>query len=281
MTRFTPRTARLLGGACALGLLALSSAALTLAPVSALARQDAAATEEFTLQRVFKKGDIDRYRLALSARINNEQTGNMEVEVVFALRMKETTKEVKEDGSGVLYREFEQGYARIGEAFEQDLTASLPKVTQTIDKTGRVVATKTEGGAGDFASGGPQAFSLAQTAFYPPKPVKVGDKWKIDQGDVKAKEAERRVRFVGEATVVGKETVKGIETLKIKSVAEITPDKASDKMTLDGTSNMDPKTGKIVKIDGVIEGAFGPLGKTKARLTLDMLTDADKAEPKK
>ena len=279
--------------------------ALSAHPALAL-RQDAKADgkkdeKTYTLARSFKAKDVNRYKLDLNTTANIPQLGG-NVDVVMAMVMKETTKEVKDNGSAVLTSEFDSANVKVGDN-EQDLTALMPSIITTVDKTGRILNTKFEGGNSMFTEGPAAGMfkNISPQTYFPPKPVKVGDTWKIDSStdapdkdkadaskDDKNKAAQKTT---GTATLVGVETINGLQTLKIKTSTDteatmdnpLNPGEKLDiKAHTEGITNVDTLTGRLVKMTSTSTSEGGPQGKSKVEVTLalvtgDKATKADKA----
>lgn len=257
---------------------ALTLSAVTVSTLAARFRRDEAL---ISVKRAYKMGDMDRYKLAFSAKLNVPMTGELELKMNATL--KETTKESKADGSALLQSVVEQANLKIGDQ-ESEVTSFLSPFFQKVDKQGKVVEIKMEGGEnqlgqrlGDIFQ---QVFQM-EGAFYPPKAVKTGETWKLDATKIKQPDGTQEV--TGSATYVGKETVKKVETLKIKLIRDtsFTSDKAqlNSKTHFEGYGNIDPKDGKFVKITGAIEGSTGPL--KKGEFSVDRLFGDERDNEKK
>jgi hypothetical protein len=263
-------------------------------------RQDAKTDEKkdektYTLVRTFKAKDVNHYKLNLNTSINSPQLGG-NIDIVMTMLMKETTKEVKDNGSAVLMSEFDSANVKFGDN-EQDMTALMPSVTSTVDKTGRILDTKIEGGNPMFTQGpGANMFkNISPQTYFPPKAVKVGDTWKIDSSadapdkDDKSKDKEKNKavqKTTGTATLVGVETINGLQTLKIKMATDsestlenpMNPGEKLDiKAHTEGVSNVDMASGKLVKLTSTSTSEGGPQGKMKVDLMFALVTD-DKAK---
>ena len=212
----------------------------------------------YTITRKYKKGEVDHYRLNIALTVGN-------MPITLNMLMKETTKEVKDNGNANVTDEFDEANAKIGDN-ESDIAALLPTLVQTRDKMGLALDTKLEGGSPLFTSG-PSAKmfnNLQQSGFYPDKPVKVGDTWKIAFGD-KAKDGQKTT---GTATFVAMETIDGTPTLKIKTSTDVegtfenpmTGEKSDVKTHAEGISNIDPVTGKALKVKVTTEGLGSAAG---------------------
>lgn len=256
---------------------ALCSGALAF-PALAAAPQ-AAGNQEYTVRLAYKTGEINRYRWIIEAKINDPQDGK-EKPLFFRMIVKETTKEVKPDGAAVLESDFEETYIKLGDV-ERDASAEIAgRITQTRDPLGRVLEGKVEGGnslvAG--ASGGETMFSQTAMAFYPPRPVKMGETWKIE---IEPKNPKfQHYKMTGTGTLLGTETVDNVKTLKIKAVTDTAGDaKSGLKLHFEGVGNIDPTSGKLLRINGASEGFAGLPGSNQIRQELlkgDSKSGADK-----
>lgn len=248
----------------------------------ATAAQDAAQAQPadataYTIQRVYKLKEVDRTKITSKATIDNAALGG-NVTIVMLMVMKETTKEVKEDGTIVLRDEFEKALVNFQDK-DMDMTADMPSITQTRDKTGRLVDFKTEGGSALFAQGasGQKVMSQVQQTLYPPKPVKVGDSWTIEIAP--AKDSADKTTILGKATFVAVEKINGMDTLKIRSNFEArNGDKGNVTFKYEGVGNIDVKTGKIVRTAGTTDSSSEAMGKMKSELKLVLLGPDEKVD---
>jgi hypothetical protein len=244
---------------------------------------DAATT--YMLTRVFKTGDADHYKLKVHSVQSDSKSPGQDIK--FDMRFKESVKEVKGDGSVTLTDEFDKAVANINDQ-EMDLSSSMPKVTQTLDKTGTLVDVATDGGQEIINSGISQLFQTmgrAQQGFHPQQPMKVGDTWKVELKNSK----DDSDKSTGTATLVGLETVGGIQTVKIKMITDSKsklPDpnaptsgtKIDVATHFEGSGNFDPKTGKLIKLSGKGEAKM-PMGKATIETDLALVTGADDVKP--
>jgi hypothetical protein len=266
----------------------LTGAVLLAAHPAASMRWQAPDTNVYTLNRTYKSGDVDRYRLVTSGTFNGAETGGKNIDVLLSILMKETTKEVKPDGTALLLYDIEQAYAKTGDE-ERDMTAFLPgHLVQTRDKQGRILSDKVEGAGGQAGTGaGPEMFPLMAMAFYPPKPVKIGETWKIN---IESPSPQMKgVKSVGSGTLVGPETLDGVKTLKVKAVTDIigsteaaNTTQGSIKLHYEGVGNIDPTNGKLIHMSGTTNGNTPMLGNAqKMQYALDLLkgNPADAGKP--
>ncbi|HLJ55223.1 MAG TPA: hypothetical protein VKT77_09295 [Chthonomonadaceae bacterium] len=235
---------------CRIARAALLAAAL--AASGALARpaaaQDAKAVapdDVSMVKRVFKTGDVNHYRVELKANIGG-------VDQTVSLQFKETTKDAKPSGEFTLVNQFES--ASIG---GMDILQAVPIVTVMRDTAGKL-SNKTEGGLDAVASqisGLMEGISTLQDAYVPKTHVKMGDKWSVlvttsSQGGSPTKSK-------GEATLVGTEIVGGVKSLRLKVTSDVDNKDADVKAHSDSVLNVDPATGKLLKMVAKVDGMAG------------------------
>jgi hypothetical protein len=255
--------------------------ALPAPSVQAFPRQDAAQaadTTEHTLKRTFKKGDIDRYKLVFEAMVPSP-TGSGETKIFLTMVIKETTKEIKPDGTIVLSNTADSANLKLGD-IDQDITPMMPGVTQIRDKQGRLTEVKVDNAESSplapMMGGFMQMVLGAQAAFYPSKPVKVGDTWKIEPGP---QPREKNVTSDGKATLVSKESVDKVETFKVKIIQDTqVAGKDPKKIHFEGTGNVEPVAGKLLRVTAQIEGDMEQF--KKANFTITRVTGEEKAAAK-
>lgn len=245
--------------------------------------QDASA---YTLRRIYKPGETNRYKLVSNSSVSLPEQGNSELSFLLNMTLKETVEKGKAEGSTLLTTEVEAATAKVGEQ-EQDITTLTPKVKRTVDKNGSVVETMLDNQNNPFADQLGAAIRQLldiQTAFYSDKPVKIGDTWKITLPEAKLaddKNKEAQVETNGTATLVGKEAVDGTDTLKVKVTLDAKgKGKENFRTHFEGVGNLDATDYKMVKLTGLVQGNAGPI--KKSDLTLTRLTgDAKAASDKK
>ena len=193
--------------------------ALTLAPRTSRAMQDATEAKKddktYTIVRSYKANELNHYKIGANIKANIPAQG--ELNIVLAMKMKETIKSVKDDGTATVVSDFDEATFKMND-MENEITSALPVITTTVDKQGHILTTKFEGGDAQFTTGqGAQMLSgLRQPGLYPSKPVKVGEVWKIDTTQDKSANKDAP-KVTGTATLVALETIDGMQTLKIKT----------------------------------------------------------------
>jgi len=235
-------------------------------------RRDAKDDATYSIKRVYKAGQTDRYRISL--KMNMDLPGTP-LDIVETMFMKETTREAKDDGSATVAFDFES-VAVTANGMDMDMTAMMPKIITTLDKNGKTDV-KLEGGSQEVtAQMGDQVkqFTNAAAALAPKKPVKVGDSWDLDAANFGA--PGQNVK--GKATLVSVDTVKGVKIGRIKSVINITG--AMDlAMHSESITLVDFTTGKALSLTSKSDGDIAG-GKMSMEMTMKMLGPDDKSDVK-
>jgi len=235
-------------------------------------RRDAKDDATYSIKRVYKAGQTDRYRISL--KMNMDLPGTP-LDIVETMFMKETTREAKDDGSATVAFDFES-VAVTANGMDMDMTAMMPKIITTLDKNGKTDV-KLEGGSQEVtAQMGDQVkqFTNAAAALVPKKPVKVGDSWDLDAANFGA--PGQNVK--GKATLVSVDTVKGVKIGRIKSVINITG--AMDlAMHSESITLVDFTTGKALSLTSKSDGDIAG-GKMSMEMTMKMLGPDDKSDVK-
>lgn len=245
-------------------LLASAFAAGACIAYPALAQDTKAAdTTAYTLaKRVFKTGDVNRYKLGMKVHLGD-------MESIVNLLFRETIQDAKPGGEFTALNQFETASANIGGS-EQDLMAFLPTVTVMRDKAGKLT-NKTEGGidaASAQISGMMQSLSTMQEAYLPKTPVKFGDKWKVSVSTTGP--AGGAQKSAGEATLVGTEIIGGVKSYKLKVIAEVDNKEQDVKAHTESTMNLDPDSGKLLKMLSKVDGTAGGM-KVSQELELNLV----------
>ncbi len=229
----------------------------------------------YTVKRVYKAGESDRYKFSTKVNMNNPAAGGL-VEILTAMVVKETTKEAKDDGSVVSVSEFETAGVNFN-GMDIDITTMMPKVTTSRDKNGKLDV-KSEGGNEQVTS---QMGELTKqinsmsALLFPTKPVKAGDSWDLDSLTA-TKVPGTKVK--GKVTFISADTVKGVKILKFKTVSDTTGDKDT-KMHSEAVTLINFETGKPVSMTSKTDGdAAG--GKISVEMTMKMLGPNEKGDEK-
>lgn len=226
----------------------------------------------YTIKRVYKALDADRYRVGLKMNI---ESPNGAIDMLETMVMKESTKAAKDDGTATSIFDFESASVTVN-GMDIDITSMLPKITTTRDKNGKSDV-KVEGGSEQLtAQMGDQVkqYTNFGAGFIPAKPVKVGDSWDVNAADFGGKDQNVK----GKVTLVSVDTVKGVKVAKLKSVMDITSG-TDTKMHSESTSLIDLATGKALSMTSKTDGDAGG-GKISMEMTMKMLGPDDKAGAK-
>jgi hypothetical protein len=259
------------------------------------------ADDTYTILRVYKAGDVDRYNMTMSGTFSGIKALGPQDNVPVKMKavLKETTKTANTDGSAVILSEMDSATANISDQGEIDISTFIPAVTQTRDKLGKVTESKAEGAASPLPPGADPGMLLGMLsgAMHSQKAVKVGDTWNVDIAAGGAK----RAMPPGTATakLIAIETVDGVNTAKIETTVDIGGDKPAapaaatdaakpaapaatdnangEKRPISGlkvhavsTGNVDLVTGKVVKMSGTfdMEMQRGNGGNMKVHMTI-------------
>jgi hypothetical protein len=236
---------------------ALAAAALVLSSA-------AVAQDSYSLKRVFKAGDVDKYRTVITMETD---TPANPMTLEFTILTTETVKAVKPDGGAVVELKVDSANLTVK---DQKNTATREMndstvITTTYDAAGK--ETKREAG-GENGQPGPAAMilGLARTGMVPPRSLKLGEEWKYDIPPTDAKSAHR----TGSVTILGldKRAPSGPgapePVLKVRYSTEVsTPGpEGVDKVSLVSTALLDPSNGKALEVEG---GGSGKLGLLNAK----------------
>lgn len=223
-----------------------------------------AAQESYSLKRVYKAGETDRYKTVITMEAEGPM-GPFTFE--FTILTTEKVKDVKPDGSAVVETTVESGKLKAKDV-ERELNDSST-FTTTIDKTGK----ETRSEAGEPTAGksqrGPAVMmlGLARAAMIPPRTLKVGEEWKYDipATDAKSSKTTGSVTLVGLVGVERKTEAIPADALKVKCVTVVTsPGPMGDtRLQITSTVLLDPANGKSLDIQGDGSGRLGPLDAKK------------------
>jgi hypothetical protein len=235
-----------------------------IALISTLAIGSAAVVKEnsFSLKRVYREGDVDKYRTVILMESDNP-TGTMTLE--FTVLTTESVKEVRPDGGAVVETKVDTASLmvkdRINTATSElnDNTAILTTYDSTGKETKRAVTS-------DTGQSGPALMmvGLARAAIIPNRSMKAGEEWKYEIPAPDAKSARRS----GTVSVVGLEKrtdTPPSESLKLKCTTVITTPGANGEETVNlvSTIALDPANGKPLEIEATGSGKLGPLNAKK------------------
>jgi hypothetical protein len=211
------------------------------------------ADQTYTLQRVFKAGDVDRYRITVNQKANGPQSDNKDYQIKMVLVIKETTKTVGDSGEVTAVEEYTKADGTFG-GQDMDMMQMMPKLTVTKDKAGKIDVTA-EGGQEPLVqkmSDMAKSMMQSQAAMIPAKPVKVGDTWNVELPGVTPGE-DTMTKFT--VKLDGIEVVDGAKTLRLKTITDTTGGPQSDtKMHGEGTMYVDAASGKLIKMASKVDG---------------------------
>jgi hypothetical protein len=217
--------------------------ALVLVSASALAE------DSYTLKRVYKVGEVDRYKMSFVIE------GMLKAEV--NLVIKETTKALK-DGVATVETTIESGKISFN-GQEQPFPQAGQTSSVNIDtKTGKVVST--EGNTGGPLS---RLSGLTKNLGIPDRPVKIGEEIKFDSPSGDGKE-----KVTGTLKVASLESKSAdVPTETVKLVASVNlPTEQGEKLHVDATAFVEPGTGKQLKLEGDVTGKLPMLGDAKIKI---------------
>jgi len=253
-----------------------SGAALLAAVVNLAAAQtsDRDAKPVEVVRQKFAMGDESRYKLDLKLNVRGANGGQA---VIAKMQFKQTCSDVKPTGAHTLTDVFEAAGLKMAStpeaavaADEMDMLASLPVVTLVTDAAG-AASISFQGGTdhGNADLGGIlQQFAASSEAFRPPRPVKVGDKWKLAYAN--ANKLIGAGKIDGDAELLGTEAVGTVKTLKIHIKAGDPPTGDPPKPGFEGIVNLDPATGRVVKLTQKGSGEFAG-GSASVELTITLV----------
>ena len=237
---------------------------------TALVQQADADSKTYLLKRIFKKGEINRYKYSINMTMMPPGSTE-EMQIAIKMTMKETVKSVEADGAYSVTTQFESMVMNLL-GMESDRTSSLPITTKTRDKDGKIT-TKSEGGdpqaAQQFASMGSYS-ELAEKAI-PGKAVKIGEEWET-HSKVPSPDGSGEVEVVSTSKLVGKEILDGVKALKIST--KVKTSGVADTTT-ETVIFIEEATGKPLKMtmDGDIEAHGIPM---KMKMTMKVVVPETK-----
>ncbi len=222
-------------------------------------------SKTYLLKRIYKKGEINRYKFSVNTTMT--PPGSTEaIQIVMKMTAKETVKSADADGSYSVTQKFESAVMNtLG--MDRDITSSLPVTTTTRDKDGKTTM-KSEGGdpqaAQQIASMG--GYSELAEKSIPKKPVKIGEEWET-RSKLPAPDGSGDMEVTSTSKLVGKEILDGVKALKIST-------KATFSGTADATMEiimfLEEKTGKPLKytMDSDLEAQGIPM---KMKVTMKIV----------
>lgn len=218
-------------------------------PASGQTSPTAQPDQTYTLQRIYKQGDIDKYRLTVSTKMSGAQTGGPDFDIHMTMVLKETTVSVASDGLVTITDEYPKADGEFN-GTPLDMTQMMPKVTLKRDKKGNVEVT-TDGPNEQIntqISGMAKQLMQSSSATLPTKPVKIGDSWTVDSSAVSTA-VDAGAKSTTTVKLASIEMVNGTKTLKLDIVTDSEGGKDPNaKMHVEGSVYIDAKSGKPIKM---------------------------------
>jgi hypothetical protein len=263
----------------------LALLALPLAGSLRAAAQDAAG---YTVKRAFTVGETHDYDITVKTKVGDTGLGVNNLDVTLKLKVKETVKETRPDGSTQLvYAIPEQKMTtatgpKPTDTQETDLRLQLPDIVQVVSKAGRTTSVNFENNDAILAQNLASMVRVmlrTEDLFFPTAAVKVGDSWKVD--DSYRGSDGKPVTWKGTANAVSVETVNGEQALKIHVVADESgvPDVTPH---IDADANIRITDGRVLKVNGTVNDVSPQVKKltlTLAEATADAAAPAAKPKP--
>ncbi len=227
-----------------------ATAAIVLGACSTLpAAAQTSPTGTYLIQRVFKAGDIDRYKMKMDITIKSPQAGGADQVIKMNMLMKETVKSVSDAGLVTVIDEYPK--AEVGfNGQTMDIAEQVPKITITKDASGHITA-KADG---SNENANKQFEQIAKSMFVqqansmPKKPVKVGDSW---TPDTTAASETVGQKITATLKLDALEMIGQIKVLKLVGITDTSATAAGTPETKvhgESTTYLDAKTFKLVKL---------------------------------
>ncbi|MCC6730330.1 MAG: hypothetical protein IT208_13415 [Chthonomonadales bacterium] len=252
-----------------------SAVIAALLTVGALAAQSASAQEaSYSLKRVYRQGEVDRYRTIIHVEQQTAPAGSAPIVLVMTLTTTETTREVKPDGGVVLENRLDSAVVSLN-GKEEPLPGPGQAVTlTTLDKDGKPVRQETTGQTGIAP-----LIAMTRPAFLIPRPLKVGEqlKLRLPEGPETAKTLDVSITLV---ELAKKAQELPSDALRVKSVADgVLPGAAgAQRLHAEMTSLMEPEGARLLRVDGTVTGlVFPQIG--PARMTFRVVRLPSSAAP--
>lgn len=221
-------------------LFTLVGAGLVLA-ATALTVPAAMAQDAYTIKRVYKAGEVDRYKIAV-------KVASSTLSIDIAMTMTEKTKEVKDDGTVVVTTSLDSGMMSMG-GTDIPMPNEGQTFTITMDKTGKVI--KQEGA--DSKNPVNSMMSMMRNPT-PTCALKVGEEVKTD---IPIGDDKQKMSVVMKLIGVEKKSAEiPVDTLKVKSQADgaLPVPNGPQNVKVDTTSWFEIGTGKMLKVEGTVTG---------------------------
>lgn len=209
----------------------------------------------YSVQRTYKAGETDRYKINATHTINNAQTNNTDLALVLTMLMRESVSSVTPEGSVTVEQAYEEASVDVnGNA--TDLIGRLPKLIMTTDKSGHREI-KAEGGDANISDQMVAMYKqmgAVETLVLPTRPVKVGESW---NPDVSKMDSESGAKTTLTVKLEAVETLHGVKALKLKSVMDsVGGADPNTRLHVEATVEVDAQTGKPIKMISKTEGSI-------------------------
>ncbi len=210
-----------------------------------------------------KKGEISRYRQRVVVTGSLPDGTNLDVHLKSV--SKQEVKEVADSGDALVVETVESRSITVnGNAIPDDPT-TYTTIKRTFSKSGLVLKSAVEN-ATPGSETLTQMSSMLGATPVPDKAVKIGDSWttEIDNSVLPGKKSKLY------STAEAVEKVAGIDTIRIKVKLSfpIKADSAeADYVKVEGSYNIDPKTGKMLRASYAVDNTLipSPVGELKAK----------------
>lgn len=206
-------------------------------------------TDTYLIKRVFKAGDIDRYKMKMDITIKSPEAGGKDQIIKMNMLMKETVKSVSDAGLVTVIDEYPK--AEVGfNGQTMDIAEQVPKITITKDASGHITA-KADG---SNENANKQFEQIAKSMFVqqansmPKKPVKVGDSWTPDTTAVSETVGQK---ITATLKLDAMEMIGQVKVLKLVSITDTSATAAGTpetKVHSESTTYLDANTFKLVKM---------------------------------
>ncbi len=207
------------------------------------------ADDEYNFIRVYKSGDVDKYR----TKVKVEGTkGTIEINLVTT----DTVKDVKSDGSYVIQTKIDSGTLTIGES-TNPFAGVGQTISTTFDRTGKMQ--KTDSASSGRGGGVAELIGITRLNFTSTDGLKMGEtrKFELALGESGSQKAVGSIKVV-KLEKPGNEVK--VESVKVQTTAVVsgktTP--GEKPVRLDTTSLVDPKSAVVYKLTGSVSDL--PLG---------------------
>jgi hypothetical protein len=213
------------------------------------------AQDTVNLKRVYKTGEVDKYKTVMTINAKNPQDGK-DFKFVATILTTDTTELVTADGSATIKTLLDDVTLNVN-GREESPGGTGVVITTTLDKSGLV---KEQTGASEPGSRLGVILAMTRALVAPDKPLKIGEEIKLDYPAAGTKDG----RVKGTLKLVSREpksdSIPG-ESLKIETKLDVPLGAAAGgkPVKINSTGFIEQASGKIYKIDGTVMGNLGML----------------------